>query len=92
MDIFAQMVERIIKEQEAIIGPLALEQAKKVPGLSIDFHKGSIVLAENKKEVLEKLVEQYKRFFGQASVEVCKDAVRGMLTKIPENQRPALLM
>lgn len=92
MDIFAQMVERIIKEQEAIIGPLALEQAKKVPGLSIDSQKGSIVLAENKKEVLEKLVAEYKRFFGQASVEVCKDAVRGMLTKIPENQRPALLM
>lgn len=32
---FAQMVEKIIREQEGIIGPIALEQARKVSGLTI---------------------------------------------------------
>jgi len=33
MDIWTQMAERIIREQEIIIGPIAIEQAKKVMGL-----------------------------------------------------------
>ena len=33
MDIFAQIARKIIEEQENIIGPVVLEQAKKVQGL-----------------------------------------------------------
>lgn len=43
-NVFAQIVEKIIREQEG-----------------------------NKKEIVEKLVEQYEYLFGQASVEVCKN-------------------
>jgi len=35
MDIWTQMAERIIREQEIIIGPIAIEQAKKVDGLEV---------------------------------------------------------
>lgn len=91
MDIFSQMAEKIIKEQEGVIGPVALEQAKKVSGLSVDWTKHDIKISGNKTAVLEHLVEQYKHLFGQASVEVCKDAVRGILSKIPKEQVPALL-
>ena len=63
----------IIREQEGIIGPVALEQARKVPGLKLDWPKHEVVLEGNKKEIVEKLVEQYEYLFGQASVEVCKN-------------------
>lgn len=89
MDIFTQMVGKIIKEQQAIIGPVAFEQARKVPGLRVDEQKNEVVLEGNEKEILEKLVEKYKSLFGQASVEVCKDAIRNM--QVPPDNLPALL-
>lgn len=91
MDVFSQMAENIIKEQEGIIGPVALEQANKVSGLRVDMQKHEIAFTGNKTEVLEKLVEKYKEVFGQASVEVCKDAVRNIVSKLPNEQVPALL-
>ena len=42
MDILSQIAEKIIKEQENIIGPVALEQAQKVPGLSVDIAKNKV--------------------------------------------------
>ena len=91
MDIFAQMVEKIIQEQERIIGPVAVEQARKVQGLKVDWEKHEVVLEGNEKEIIEKLVEQYEFLFGRASVEVCKDAVKSLLSKVPQDQIPSLL-
>ena len=85
------MAEKIIKEQEGIIGPVALEQAQKVHGLSVDMQRHEISFNGNKTEILEHLIEKYKELFGQASVEVCKDAVPSILSKIPKEQVPALL-
>lgn len=89
MDIFAQMAEKIIKEQESIIGPVALEQAKKVSGLNIDWQRHEVEIDGDEKAILEKLVQQYEHLFGRASVEVCKEAIRNMQIS-PENL-PALL-
>jgi len=86
------MVEKIIKEQEGIIGPVALEQARKVSGLSFDLKNHKVTFEGNKKEIIEKLVEQYEYLFGQASVEVCKDAVKSMLSKIPQGEIPQILL
>lgn len=91
MDIFGRIAERIIKEQEGIIGPIALEQAQKVQGLTIDWQKHEIAFDGNKSDILEKLVEQYKGLFGQASVEACKEAVKGIISEVPQNQIPSLL-
>ena len=89
MDIFAQMAEKIIKEQEGIIGPVALEQARKVDGLSVDWEKHEVALAGDEKAIVQKLVEQYQHLFGQTSVEVCKDAIRNL--QVPVDNLPALL-
>lgn len=92
MDIFARIAEKIIREQEGIIGPVALEQARKVQGLKVDWPKHVVILEGDKKGIIEKLVEQYEYLFGRASVEVCKDAAKGLISKIPPDQRPQLLL
>jgi len=92
MDIFAQIAEKIIKEQETIIGPVALDQARKVSGLVINWEKHEVKLEGDKKEIVEKLVEQYEYLFGQASVEVCKDAVKSIISQVPKDQMPQFLI
>ncbi|HSX41299.1 MAG TPA: hypothetical protein VLF21_01495 [Candidatus Saccharimonadales bacterium] len=91
MDPFAQAALKIIAEQRNIIGPLALEQANKVKGLKIDWENQKVEITGNKTEVIDALVAQYKNFFGQTSVEVCKDAVKSILQSLPQAQVPNLL-
>ncbi len=91
MDIFVQLAEKIIRQQETIVGPLALEQAEKVNGLNIDWEKQEINLKGDKTDILERLVEQYKGLFGQASVEACKEAVKGIISNVPKEQIPPIL-
>lgn len=91
MDPFSQAAEKIIREQESVIGPLALEQARRVNGLKVDLDKHQVSFSGNRTEVLEHLVQQYQKLFGQASVQVCKDAVRPYISKMSPNEVPALL-
>ena len=88
MDVFAEIAQKIILEQQGIIGPVALEQAKKVPGLKIDWQNRKFSFEGDRKKILESLVSQYENLFGRASVEVCKDAVKGMISKVPSDQLP----
>lgn len=92
MDIYGQVVEKIITEQEKIIGPIALEQAEKVQGLTVDLKKHEVKIDGSKKEILQKLVEQYQHLFGQASVEVCKDAAKDFVKKMPQGDVPSLIL
>lgn len=92
MTIFDQISVRIIKEQELIIGSLAWEEAKKVSGLKvIDQNKGETIFEGDAKEILNRLVAQYTRLFGQTSSEVCKDAVQDLLAELPKDQIPSSL-
>lgn len=87
---YSEAAERIVKEQEAVIGPLAFDQARKVAGLTI-AKNGHIELVGNAKDVLTHLVQQYEHLFGQASVEVCKDAVREVKPPISSEDLPEIL-
>lgn len=91
MDPFAKLAVEIIREQENIIGPIALEQARKVSGLSVDWDGKKISFEGDKTNILNELVKQYQHLFGQASIEVCKEAVRGLVAKLPSDQIPYLL-
>lgn len=82
---------KIIEEQALIIGPVAWEEASKVSGLHVDSTAHQVQLEGNSKEVLEKLVAQYEHLFGRASREVCRDAVRPLLSQVSENEIPAIL-
>ncbi len=90
MDPFAQAISKIIKEQQAIIGPIALDQAKKVTGLEFSG-ADDVKITGNKKEVLSNLVNQYAKLFGKASVEVCKEAFSSVSDKIPTSEVPDIL-
>jgi hypothetical protein len=91
MDIFAQLAEKIIKEQEAIIGPVAYEQAKKVEGLEVT-DSGKVTINGKAKEVLTQLVKQYEKLFGRTSVEVCREAVKSIISKAPKDEVPQILL
>ena len=94
MNTLDQMAEKIIKEQELVIGPLAWSEAEKVNGLQIvDQKKGDITIQNgNPKDVINRLVAQYERLFGRASHEVCKDAVKNMLANLAPADVPSSLL
>ncbi len=90
--VFTQISLRIIKEQELVIGPVAWQEAKKVVGFNIsDANNEQVTFEGDPKEVLNRLVEQYSRLFGQVSREVCKDAVQDLLAELPSNDIPSNL-
>lgn len=92
MDIYTRLVEKIIKEQETIIGPIAYEQAMKVSGIAIDPQTKQIALSGDGKDILEKLVKQYEGLFGRTSIEVCKEATRDIVATAPKDQIPQILL
>lgn len=91
MTIRDQLADYIIKEQAQIIGPVAWEEAGKVSGLRIDISTHQVSVEGNTREVLERLVAQYEKLFGLASREVCRDAVRPLLSQVPQEEIPAVL-
>lgn len=90
---FNEIARRIIEEQATVIGPLAWNEAGKVQGLTIvSRESGQVEInASDQSEVINKLVAQYERLFGQASHEVCRDSVASLLALMPVNEVPASL-
>ena len=68
-----------------------MDQAKQVGGIEMDNTGSVIKINGDGKEVLEKLVEQFEKLFGKASVEACKDAVKEITPSIPTKDLPAIL-
>lgn len=90
MSVYEQVASQIVKDQEAIIGPLAFDQARKVNGIQIDLN-GGIKINGNGKQILNDLVKIYSEFFGQASVEVCREAVRELGSAATTEDLPDIL-
>mgnify|MGYP001618216591 CR=1 FL=1 len=88
---FDQIPIRIIKEQELIIGPLAWDEAKKVSGLSINQSHNLVSFNGDSKDIINRLVAQYEHLFGQASHEVCKEAVQDLIAELPAEEIPSSL-
>jgi len=85
------LIKNIIYGQKMIIGPMAVEQANKVNGLDISTDLSKVEVKGELKQVLIDLVKQYEQLFGQASIEVCKDAVKEIKPPIPEKSLPEVL-
>lgn len=85
MDVYEQIAVKIIAGQEAIIGPVAIEQAQRVSGLKVNWDKKEVEVSGNKVKVIEDLINKYKELFGQISVEVSKQAAAGLMSQLPAN-------
>jgi hypothetical protein len=90
MDLYRELADSIIREQQHIIGPVALTQAKKVAGISIE-NTGTVEIQGSGKDIVQALVEQYAKLFGKASIQVCKEAVESLLNKMPASDIPDIL-
>ena len=92
MDVYEQIAVKIITGQETIIGPVAVEQAQRVPNLTLDWTKHEAIIGkDNEVQVLETLIQVYKELFGQISVEVSREAAASLLGQLPADKLPAFL-
>lgn len=90
-DIYTQIAARIIAAQEAIIGPVAIEQAEQVKDLNVDWSAHSVIITGDGVTVLDQLIEKYRQLFGQISVEVSKESAATLLAQLSENKLPQAL-
>jgi len=93
MSLLDTIAEKIIKEQELVIGPLAWSEAGKVQGLTVNVQTGEATISNgDPKAAVDRLVAQYERLFGRASQELCKEAVLSITADLPRNEVPASLL
>jgi hypothetical protein len=90
-NIYTEICSQIIKEQEKIIGALAIEQANQVTGLTVDPATYHCTVSGDGSVVIDDLIEQYRDFFGHAAVEVCKEAASRFISKLPAEELPSSL-
>jgi nitric oxide reductase large subunit len=91
MDVYAQIAVKIIKSQEAIIGPVAVEQAQRVPHLKVDWEHEKVTVSGNEASAITALIEVYKELFGQISVEVSKEAASSLVGQLSAGGLPEAL-
>lgn len=91
MDVYAQIVLNIIRHQEAIIGPVAVEQAEQIPNLHVEWDKQLITIQGDPVQAIDGLVKAYRHLFGQISVEVSKEAAASLLGQLQPAQLPQTL-
>lgn len=78
-DVFAQLALKIITEEEKIIGTVAWDLAFGVEGLLVDTDY-TLRLVGNKNKIVNNLIAQYEKIFGQSSRELAKDAFKTLST------------
>lgn len=89
-DQYAELAEAIIKRQELLIGPLAWDRAAEVEGLKVD-HDTVVVVSSVPEHAIDDLVQQFSAIFGQAAVEVSKEAAAPLMSALPADHQPTLL-
>ena len=90
-NIYTEICSQIIKEQEQIIGALAIEEADRVEGLTVDHNTYHCSVIGDGSKVIDDLIGQYRDFFGHAAVEVCKEAASRFITRLPAEALPVSL-
>ncbi len=71
---YQKAVLNIVNMQKEIIGPLALDMARRVGAIKIE--DGNVEIIGDPKEVLHNLVKEYEVLFGALSVKVSRDSIK----------------
>jgi hypothetical protein len=87
--VFSEIAKKIIEQQEVVIGPIAVEQAKQVPELTINWPQVTVI--GNPQKAIDDLVQKYKELFGQIAVQVSRDASVSLLAQLPLDKHPKSL-
>ena len=89
---YIQIVSSVISAQGQVMGPLAINEARKVPGLVFsNSNFEHVTISGEPGVVITGLVRQYERVFGTASIEVCKDAVKEIKPSVSPEFLPEIL-
>ncbi len=94
MSIYDQIVIKIVKEQESLMGPVAWYQAAKVKGLTIiDRVKGNVLITEGAdgKTVVDGLINEYGNLFGRAARQSCRESVIALIADLAPSEVPSSL-
>ena len=74
---YQKAVYNIINIQKQIIGPLAIDMARRVQNISVASN-GEVEIVGDPLTVLHQLVKEYEVLFGELSVKVSRDSIRDM--------------
>lgn len=88
MNIFEQIVLKIVKSQEPIIGPIAWHEAGTIPGVDINAGKNIITINGKGKIEVEMLVNRYRTMFGKTAHRVCIEAAKELIKQLPLHEVP----
>ena len=86
---YQKIINAIVEQQEEIIGPFALAQARTVQGLEVSGETITIK-SDNPKKTIENSVLAYAELFGRAIVELSKEAISKV--KAPSDILPDILV
>jgi hypothetical protein len=92
VSLFDKMSLQIIKQQAAMIGRLAWDTARTVPGINIIDGDTVHINQDDPKTVINSLVARYESLFGPLSREMCREAIAGMTIDIPKDSLPSSLI
>lgn len=90
-DLYDQIAEKIVAQQELVIGPIAIERAKEVSDLNIDWNNHTIGVKGDPKRAIDHLVGQYEELFGQVAVDTCREATNKYIAQLSPDQIPQSL-
>lgn len=83
---YHDLIQDIIENESSMIGPVAVQKAKEVPGLYLDKDGNVTELEGDEIEILGNLVKKYESVVGQAIASAIRaEKEKGDLPELPEN-------
>lgn len=86
---FSQLAQRIIEEQERVVGPLAWEEAQQVKGISVDPTARTVTFSQAPRAAIDHLLQHYETIFGRAAREASRGIVKQFYARFPAEEQPA---
>lgn len=90
MDKYSEVVFKIVREQEMVVGPLAIDLARNVNGLKVN-NRNEFSIEGDPKLALHELLMQYKKLFGELSLQVSKKALKDNIKNFQKGELPEIL-